>query len=227
MGMFDSLLIPTVNDIIGNNGWTTEQKIVFFENALRATGRQGVEEILAFLHNTDFFYAPASSTYHSNYKGGLLDHSIIVFILAMKFHRVMVESKPGLVNEMPDDAVAISALLHDVCKVCFYVPALKWKKGNDGKWFNYNGYDIEDTFPIGHGEKSVIMLQNIGLDMTPAEMLAIRFHMGFWGGEGNDLKYSHTKALKICPLVLVLQMADFAASTAFEVEIEAIPVEKV
>ena len=131
----------------------------------------------------------------------------------------MIESKPELANELLSESVAISTLLHDICKTCFYVPALKWKKGNDGKWFNYDGYDIEDTFPIGHGEKSVIMLQNIGLDMNPAEMLGIRFHMGFWGGEGNDLKYSHTKALKICPLVLLLQMADFAASTAFEVEL--------
>lgn len=216
----ENAILPTVNDIIGDNGWSLEQKINFFENVLIKTDRPGIDKIIEFVRTTDFYRAPASGTYHSNYKGGLLDHSIIVYVLAKKFAEIMICEKPDIAAQLSDESIAISALLHDICKTCFYVPALKWKKDNSGQWNSYNGYDINDTFPIGHGEKSVIMLQSFGLELEAGEMLAIRFHMGFWGGEGNDLKYSMTKSLKICPLVLLLQMADFSASTIFEVEIK-------
>ena len=212
--------LPTVRDIIFDNGWLFEQKVNFFESTLLNTKRPGIDKVIDFTRRTDFYVAPASGSYHSNYKSGLLDHSIIVYLLSMKFRDVMVLEKPEIESQIDDNLIAISALLHDICKTCFYVPAQKWKKDNSGQWNSFSGYDINDTFPIGHGEKSVIMLQNLGLELDTNEMLAIRFHMGFWNGEGNDLKYSMTKALKICPLVLLLQMADFSASTIFETEIK-------
>jgi hypothetical protein len=211
---------PTVQNIVGANGWLSDQKIKFFEETLMKTNREGIDKVLEFTRNTDFYVAPASGTYHSNYKGGLLDHSIVVYIMAMKYRDVMVQEKPELASQLTDEFVAIAALLHDICKTCFYTPATKWKKDSNGQWNSYSGYEINDTFPIGHGEKSVIMLQSIGLKLDTAEMLAIRFHMGFWNGEGNDLKYSMTRSLKMCPLVLLLQLADFSASTIFETEIK-------
>ena len=77
---------------------------------------------------------------------------------------------------------------------------------------------IDDTFPIGHGEKSVIMLQNIGLHLSIEEMLAIRYHMGAWDGAllTNDVKYAYNKALDECPLIVLLQNADNTSSLIFE-----------
>lgn len=196
-----------------------ENKVNLFESMLRSTNREGIDKVIDFLRGTDFYYAPASSTYHSNYNGGLLDHSLIVYYIAMEYKKSMVMLKPDLEKDMSDESIAISALLHDVCKTCFYKETLKWRKDVNDNWEQYKGYIIDDTFPIGHGEKSVIMLQNIGLELTPCEMLAIRYHMGFWGTESTDVKYSQTAALKMCPLVLLLQVSDFTASVTLEKEI--------
>jgi hypothetical protein len=78
------------------------------------------------------------------------------------------------------------------------------------------GYEIVDTFPIGHGEKSVIMLQNLGLELTVEEMLAIRYHMGMFSDAGYELKLSQGQATRDCALVPLIQMADFSASMVFE-----------
>jgi len=41
--------------------------------------REGVDELLAFLERSDFYYAPASTKFHGAYKGGLLEHSLNVY----------------------------------------------------------------------------------------------------------------------------------------------------
>ena len=115
-----------------------------------------------------------------------------------------------------NESIAIVALLHDICKCCFYVETQKWKKDENGQWESYIGYDVNDVFPIGHGEKSVIMLQNFGLELTAEEMLAIRYHMGMFGDGGAELRYSQAQAVRDYPLVPLLQMADFSASVIFE-----------
>jgi hypothetical protein len=208
--------LPNVNEIL--NLWTNSQKIEFFESALRSTGRQGIENIIEFCKSTDFYYAPSSASFHSNYQGGLLDHSILVYVLAMKYRDTLGEMHPELVDKLPVEELTISALLHDICKVCFYQKVQKWRKDANNQWESYEGYEINDSFPIGHGEKSVIMLQNLGLVLQPSEMLAIRYHMGSWDGamRTNDLKFSYSKAIDICPLITVLQHADNACSMLFE-----------
>ena len=50
-----------------------------FIDLLRSTKREGVEEIINFLEKTDFYKAPASTRYHGNYEGGLLEHSLKVY----------------------------------------------------------------------------------------------------------------------------------------------------
>ena len=196
-----------------------ENKVSLFENLLTSTKRDGVDKVIEFIRGTDFYTAPASANYHSNYKGGLLDHSLIVYDIAMEYKKSMAAVNPELEKDLPDESVVIATLLHDICKTCFYRESLKWRKDVNDNWEQYMGYVIDDTFPIGHGEKSVIMLQNIGLEMTACEMLAIRFHMGFWGSESTDMKHSQLSALKMCPLVLLLQIADFTASVTLEKEI--------
>ena len=45
-----------------------------------AITRQGSRELLDWITNkTDFFVAPASSKFHSNFEGGLLEHSLNVY----------------------------------------------------------------------------------------------------------------------------------------------------
>ena len=72
-----------------------------------------------------------------------------------------------------DSSVAIVGLLHDVCKVNQYVPnILKTGRSAAEPW------KIEDSIPLGHGEKSVYLLARLGFDLTDEEAVAIRYHMG-------------------------------------------------
>jgi len=197
---------------------TQDEKKKVFEDLLRSTNREGIENVIAFLNNTDFYTAPSSASYHSNYPGGLLDHSLLVYITALKLSDVYFDLNFDLSTRIDRNSIVISTLLHDICKVCFYKQKEKWKKDENNQWLSYTGYEIEDTFPIGHGEKSVIMLLNIGLKLTPDEMIAIRFHMGSWDGAllTNDVKYSYQTAMNNCPLMSLLQTADSTSSLLLE-----------
>lgn len=210
---------PICNDILGTLSWTTEEKVSFVETSLQNTGRKGVDKVLEYLRNSDFYYAPSSTKFHSNYQGGLLDHSILVLSTAIGLRDAMVKLKPELANRLTDESLVISCLLHDLCKVGFYVPKEKWKKDENDKWVSYRGYDVEDTFPIGHGEKSVILLQWLGFELTMDEMLAIRYHMGLWSTsvDCGDANRAYFRAVNMCPLLSIVQNADFMSSNMLEV----------
>lgn len=211
-----NLSLPKTYDIVSENGWSLETKIHFVETLLMSTNRKGIDKIIEFLRNTDFYSAPASTIFHSNMPQGLLNHSILTYTIAMQYKRAMIDVNPILEEQLPDESIALVAILHDICKCCFYVQKTKWRKDANDQWESYNGYDVKDTFPIGHGEKSVIMLQNLGLELTATEMLAIRYHMGMFGDGGPELRYSQNQAVKDYPLVPLTQMADFSASMIFE-----------
>lgn len=193
--------------------------MIFVETSLQSTARPGIDKVIEYLRNTDFYYAPSSTKFHSNYQGGLLDHSILVLSTAVGLRDAMVKMKPELADRLTDESLIISCLLHDLCKVGFYVPKEKWKKDENDKWVSYRGYDVEDTFPIGHGEKSVILLQWLGLSLTIDEMLAIRYHMGLWSTsvDCGDANRAYFRAVNMCPLLSIVQNADFMSSNMLEI----------
>ena len=57
-----------------------------FIDLLRSTKRDGIDELIDFLENkSDFFKAPASTRFHGDHEGGLLEHSLKVYeILSFK-----------------------------------------------------------------------------------------------------------------------------------------------
>lgn len=208
----------TVNQILGENSLLKEEKIRIFETALLDTKRQGIQNVIDFCRKTDFYTAPSSTKFHSNYAGGLLDHSLLVYSLAEQYYNIAIQMKPELANVVSRENIIISALLHDICKVSYYKEVTKWRKDINNAWESYIGYEVSDPFPIGHGEKSVIVLQNIGLSLEIEEMLAIRYHMGMWthtidcGDEGRQ----YLKAIEMCPLCLLIQNADITSSMMLE-----------
>ena len=210
----------TKEQIYGNSRLSRDEKINLFEQILQSTNRPGVDKVIKFLRDTDFYKAPASAKYHSNYDGGLMDHSMMVYSVACSFSETICEIDPEIKSQLQDDSIILSCLLHDVCKCCMYVPAKKWKKDDDNMWVQYDGYDIQDSFPIGHGEKSVIMLNRIGLELDACEMLAIRYHMGLWGETNKEFVSQQKSAIDMCKLVMLVQMSDHVASQMLEPTIE-------
>ena len=153
-----------------------------FEKALTHVQRENIDKLVEWLKfDTDFFTAPASTKFHGNYDGGLLEHSLHVVEFALINYNYLLKYKPELENLK--ESVIIAALFHDVCKVNQYIwGAEKWVKIPDGrggeKWGSYKGYDFKDPLPMGHGEKSVYYISKY-IELTNAEILAIRWHMGF------------------------------------------------
>lgn len=191
----------------------------FFEKTLRDTGRAGVENVIENLEKLGFFTAPASSVFHLNTEGGLLQHSLNVYAEAMAIRGKQMEMVPEMEALLPKESVAIAALLHDVCKAEIYTKALKSHRKNDGTWEKVWGYDVDySEFPMGHGEKSVIRLLQWGLDMTEDEMLAIRWHMGAWDMpfQSSEARGCCNAAKAKCPLLALTSAADGLASFILE-----------
>ena len=50
-----------------------------FLELLSNIDREGMDELIKFLEKSDFFKAPASTKFHGDYEGGLLEHSLKVY----------------------------------------------------------------------------------------------------------------------------------------------------
>ena len=187
-----------------------------FIGILSGINREGMDKVLYELEAQGFYDAPASTVFHLSCKGGLLTHSLNVYDAAMMLREQAIQNKPELGDALPEDSVAICSLLHDVCKTDIYKEAILSRKKSDGYWEKYPGYttDYGAGLPIGHGEKSVIMLLSWGLRLKPEEMLAIRWHMTAWDLplQSPEHKQSLNAAKEKTPLVSLVQLADgFAA----------------
>ncbi len=164
--------------------------------------REGAAELLAWLERTDFFTAPASTKFHLCEEGGLCEHSLNVYDC--------LNEKYG--SEYSAETVAITALLHDLCKAEFYkVSYRNAKNDKTGQWEKVPYYQIEDKFPFGHGEKSVFLIERF-MRLKVDEAIAIRWHMGGFDDSAKAGSYTISNAYEMCPLAVKLHIADFEAT---------------
>lgn len=186
-----------------------EEFLSIFERCVK---REGAEQLLDFLKNkSDFFTAPASTKYHNAFEGGLLRHSLNVYhALKSYLESDRVRQSYGL--NYSEETVAIVALLHDLCKVNFYKVTSRNVKDENGVWRSVPAYEINDTLPYGHGEKSVYMITGY-MKLDREEAFAIRYHMGF---SGNEEARDVSKAFEMFPLAVALSFADMEATFFIE-----------
>jgi len=178
-----------------------------FIELLRSTKREGIEDVIQFIEKTDFYKAPASTRFHGNYEGGLLEHSMKVYeILKHKVKNSIVDLN------VSDDTIIIAALLHDICKVNYYKVDYRNAKNERGEWEKVPYYTVDDTIPYGHGEKSVMMLTEY-IKLTNEEKYAIRWHMGF--SEPKENYSTLGLAFKKYPIALLLNEADLESTYFF------------
>jgi len=201
-----------------------------FEAALMATEREGVENLLNWIRESDFYRAPARTAHGCAFPGGLLKHTINVYHLLKE--KLMpggdlawkkVAGDPAITS----DTIAIVALLHDLCKTGIFVPARvnrknyeesvvkkanPWeiKKDKDGYyiWEAVPGYKIDETIPLGKGEKSVILALRY-IKLTEQEIYAIRWHRGALDADSN---YEIGNVFASVPLAMALYEADLEAT---------------
>jgi hypothetical protein len=168
-----------------------------FKMLLLSTERRGIQNVLEELECSGFYDAPVITHKTLDYKGGLLQHSLNVYnaaeILAKAFSSCFSNKQFSI------DSIIISSLLHDICKVDV-------TESNDMFYF-----------PIGHGEKSVILLLKWGLELTKEEMLAIRWHMGAWDmSHRQSTQLDYKCACQNYSLVTLLHVADMLATYFYE-----------
>lgn len=190
-----------------------------FINLLMSTRREGIEYVIEDLEELGFFTAPASTNFHSNNEQGLLEHSLKVCKVGLMLREQMILMNKDLENQLPLDSVIISTLLHNVCKSNIYKPAVKKRKNKYGVWEEYKGYDVDySKFPLGHGEKSVIMLLRMGLDLSDEEIMAIRWHMTAWdlAFQSPEMRANINTAREKTPLCCLVQTADSLATNMLE-----------
>lgn len=190
-----------------------------FCKILRDTGRENIDYVIEDLEALGFFDAPASVRNHYNFPGGLLQHSLNVYDMAMAVRTATISLRPDIESSLRPDAIAIAALLHDVCKADIYKKTLKKRRNEIGVWEDIEGYDVDYSgLPVGHGEKSVIMLLRSGLDLEDEEIFAIRWHMGPWDLplQSIEMDKSYRTAQQKSPLVALIHTADTLAAQLLE-----------
>ncbi len=210
---------------------TREDNVERFENLMATVTRDGKDDLMDYIRTkTDFYTAPASTQYHLSCEGGLLQHSLNVYdcLVAKKESPVWKR----VLEDIPEESLIILALLHDLCKVNFYVKGTRnqktydadkvaaaepWQRKHDDMgdfvWETVLRYEVNDIMPLGHGEKSV-MLINCFMKLNVPEIFAIRWHMGF--SEEKSQYKALGEAMEKYPIVLALHEADLEATKLLE-----------
>ena len=180
-----------------------------FLSILTKVQREGIDNLIQFLEQTDFYTAPASTRFHGNYEGGLMEHSIKVYEILK--HKVETNVEP---IQVPEESIIIIGLLHDLCKANFYKIDYRNAKNALGVWEKVPYYTVDDTIPYGHGEKSVMMISEY-MKLTPEEKYSIRWHMGFT--EPKEQYNTLGLAYKKYPLALLTHEADLEATYFYNI----------
>ncbi len=170
--------------------------------------REGADKLLDYLENSsDFFTAPASGRRHSNYEGGLAQHSINVY---NRFkNNILKEYGDSYRDKISDESIAIMALFHDLCKVNTYVTDYRNQKV-DGQWIQVPYFAYNNSLPYGHGEKSVYIISGF-IRLTREEAIGINWHMGCADPRalgGSDM----AEAFYRFPTAVLLNISDIEAT---------------
>lgn len=186
----------------------SELQRIFETEARAMIHREGLEDALDFLHNSDFYTAPASTRFHGCHEGGLVEHSLSVYKWAFDILRGL--DFTGAELEINTESLAIVTLFHDICKIGVYsVDYRNNKNESTGKWEKVPYYKMQDDSGYGgHGIKSALILAQY-MPLHPEESIAIVHHMGAWdkstyGDPGKAYEKFH--------LAWLLHVADEAAS---------------
>jgi len=171
---------------------------------LRSTSRPGIDKVIDWLDTKEhnFFVVPAARLQHDNVKGGLASHSLKVY----QFAKAEWDKQDNnFKKKYPLDSVIVSALLHDVCKKDVYS-------------FDAEGNPISnrERRDSGHGHRSVQLLEDLGFELTPAERMAIKWHMGkyelkYLANPNQDITDDYNTAMQE-PFCILIHKADTEAS---------------
>ena len=169
---------------------------------------EGADKLLDWLLKSDFTTCPASTKFHSNHEGGLIEHSVKAY---KRFVRNLVkEYGENWQDHISEESAAIIGLLHDICKVGYYKQEMRNVK-EDGVWVQKPYYAVDDKLPYGHGEKSVYIISGF-MKLIREEAMAINWHMGGFDMRVQGGSYSISGAFYEFPIALIFHLSDLEAT---------------
>ena len=166
--------------------------------------KKAISKIL--IRYSTFFNEPASTKFHGAYKGGLIDHSLAVYLAAIRTS-IYYGIQASEVNP-------IACLFHDICKVGKYKLIKDDKKGDNSFKYIYNN----EYNGIEHGAESLRRLLNIegvGELIPEPWQIAIAYHMGVFGVSNTEMQNFSTMSERY-PEVLLLHHADMIATKIYD-----------
>lgn len=175
-----------------------EQEVVL--NSILSIQRPGTPDLAQYMEEGGFFTQPASTKYHANWEGGLLEHSMELGWNLDNFIK-------DLELDIPQESRDIVAYCHDLCKMGAY---LKKPKGDGWKW----NYDHSK----GHSLLSIARIQRF-VELTEWETKAILYHMGPWGSSQTADKQGEypildlTRAWQAWPDIKYVYFSDEMSNT--------------
>lgn len=198
-----------------------------FVSLVRSINREGINELVKFLEKSDFYTAPASTRFHCSIPEGLLIHSLNVYDMFEQKRKT--EPYKTVLGNISDDSSKIITLFHDICKTYMYETDYKnkkiysetgSKKDEKGRfdWQAVEFYKVNDLVPYGHGEKSVMMLEEF-IKLQPIERYAIRWHMGFT--EPKENWNTLGSVIEKYPVILALHESDLEATYLLEKDMKS------
>lgn len=180
------------------NNFTEQDRIEQFKKIMKPCIPYEVHwDFIDWLIEKGFFTAPASVNHHGAYSGGLFDHSFAVTKMLVSY------TKRLELTWMRKCSPYIVGMFHDLCKLDNY------KQRKNEEW-EYNN----EAILLGHGEKSVILLQQY-IHLTSEELFCILWHMGAFDDKENWNSYG--RAVTCFSNVLYTHTADMAAARILEI----------
>lgn len=204
-------------------------------SATRGNAFDNWDGLVDYLKDSDFFIAPASSTFHNNYEGGLCEHCLNVYHSMVNMSNMYYTTT----NNMPSytwESLAIVSLFHDISKINQYEKQFRNVKeywdGNDAtrtlytksdeggafRWTTKSSYGkkaLKDSYTYGsHEESSVFILQEY-IKLNKMEIQAILQHSGQFSqnfNQSKELTYCFTNNMLAC----MLHLADSYSSFVLE-----------
>jgi 23S rRNA maturation-related 3'-5' exoribonuclease YhaM len=172
---------------IDNN--QNQETVIFL---LQTIQRPGIENLIDYLLESNYFSTVASTRYHNSYPGGLCQHSLNVMRMFQAENKLW--QKP-----LPQDSVIICGLLHDLCKIGAY---------------NKTAHGYEKVKGLkGHAALSILRIQE-HIQLTQQEDDVIRYHMNLYGifeYKEHDTLAIH-RAIVRTPQVQIFAALDMADS---------------
>lgn len=160
-------------------------------------------ETVQELDKRGYFTAPASSRFHGAKEGGLFLHSLHVAEILIWL------TENNHLQWQRKESPVIVGLLHDLCKMDNY--QIKEFDTDGNPVYEYS----KNQTLIGHGDKSIIIAQQLGIMLTDEEIHCIRWHMGAFDDQEN-WKYFNN-AIRKYNNVLWTHHGDMLASQVSEV----------